>query len=81
MSGEMLTIALSAVGLILALAGGFGWVIHRIDGVRTDLSAEIGGLRGEIVEMKVAIARIEGRLDARSSPPDEGRAVTGLQLS
>lgn len=82
-SGEMITIVLSALGLILALTGGFGWLIHRIDGVRD----EIDGVRDEIVEVKlsvaevkISVARLEGRMDACSGPSTERGPAAGLQL-
>ena len=97
MSAEMITTLVGVVSILLALAGGFGWMIHcmdaridgvesklganidgvesnlgaRIDGVESKLGARIDGVESklgtridkfadELVEVKVAIARIEG---------------------
>jgi len=74
-SPDILATILSAVGVLLAMAGGFGWVIARLDSrldsglsgleqrlsTRIDvLSEEVGGLRGDVAELKVAVARLEG---------------------
>ncbi|MCK0111032.1 hypothetical protein MWU75_02605 [Ornithinimicrobium sp. F0845] len=75
-SGEVITIAISAVGLLCALAGGFAWTIQRMDRavreVREELkashaglAAEISGVRQELGEVKVGVARLEGRLERR----------------
>jgi hypothetical protein len=75
MSVEMITTIVGVVSMLLALAGGFGWMIHRfdarLDGVESKLAARIDGdedklgaridkVSEELVEVKVAIARIEG---------------------
>lgn len=71
MSVEMITTLVGIVSILLALAGGFGWMIHRIDGVERKLGSRIDGVENnlgsridkvadELVEVKVAIARIEG---------------------
>lgn len=75
MSPDILATILSAVGVLLAMAGGFGWVIARLDSrldlglsgleqrlsTRIDvLSEEVGGLRGDVADLKVAVARLEG---------------------
>ncbi|MEW1976687.1 hypothetical protein AB0301_16655 [Microbacterium profundi] len=86
MSVEMITTLVGVVSMLLALAGGFGWMIHRMDsrvdsfeirlgariddvetklGARIDsveekLGARIDKVANEQVELKVAIARIEG---------------------
>lgn len=49
MSAEVITIAISAVGLLWALAGGFAWTIQRMD----------------LGEVKVGVARLERRLERR----------------
>ena len=75
--------------MLLAFAGAFGWMIHRMDAgnadVKAELKADLGSridrldaridgldmridklgtrvdnLAGELVELKVAVARIEG---------------------
>ncbi|HCS61376.1 MAG TPA: hypothetical protein DIW46_08275 [Microbacterium sp.] len=60
MSAEMITTLVGIVSMLLALAGGFGWMIHRIDGVESKLGSRIDKVADELVEVKVAIARIEG---------------------
>lgn len=75
MSAEMITTIVGVVSMLLALAGGFGWMINRTDAqfaeVRRDLGARIDktndelGARidkttGELVEVKIALARVEG---------------------
>lgn len=75
MSVEMITTLVGIVSILLAFAGGFGWLVHRmdaridgvgeklgarIDGVEEKLGARIDKVAGELVEVKVAIARIEG---------------------
>lgn len=75
MSPDILATILSAVGVLLAMTGGFGWVIARLDSrldsglsgleqrlsTRIDaLSEEVGGLRGDVADVKVAVARLEG---------------------
>ena len=74
-SVEVLAIVISAATLMLGLGStfvaGFAWMIRRIDGVeqklgdRIDgveqkLGERIGGVERELVEVKIAIARIEG---------------------
>lgn len=71
MSIEMITTLIGVVSILLALAGGFGWMVHRmdtrIDAVRTDfdarfdrLDARVDRMSDELVEVKIAIARVEG---------------------
>lgn len=86
MSVEMITTLVGVVSILLAFAGGFGWMIHRMDArldrVEGKLSARIEALDGkqsarsdaleaslgaridkladEVVEVKIAVARIEG---------------------
>ncbi|WDH79490.1 response regulator [Microbacterium esteraromaticum] len=93
MSAETITILIGIVSLLLALAGGFGWMIHCIDRMGTELNgrmdrtgaelngrmdrmgaelngrmdrmgAELSGrmdrMSDELVEVKIAIARVEG---------------------
>lgn len=70
MSAEVLTTLSTTVGLILAIGGGFAWMIHRMDhsigGLRTELKGEIADLRTEIVHLQVAVARLEGRFEGRA---------------
>jgi hypothetical protein len=78
MSVETITMLGSPVSILLALAGGFGWMIHRMDsridsvesrlGARIDsvdvridgLGARLDRVADELVEVKIAVARIEG---------------------
>ena len=71
MSVETITMVVGIVSMLLALAGGFGWVIRRmdarIDSSEQKFSARIDSLEGkvdrvatELVEVKIAVARIEG---------------------
>lgn len=76
MSAEMITTIASLVALLLALAGGFGWMIQRTDRVRQDLGNEFRGVRQEIKEVgdelgeaEVAMARLEGPLIQRLALP------------
>ncbi|MFT4157358.1 MAG: hypothetical protein QM630_05435 [Microbacterium sp.] len=74
-SAEILTIVLSAIGIVLSLGtsmfAGLAWVVRRIDAVddklstRIDavdlkLSARIDALAAEMTEVKIAVARLEG---------------------
>lgn len=73
MSVEIITIVISAVGLLLALGGtmfaGFAWCIRRSDSLRTDLAGVEKSLGARIdgVEQKLTarIDGVEGSLGAR----------------
>lgn len=71
MSVETITTILSATGILIALGSGFGWMIHRSDaqsqqmeqrlGTRIDsVEQKLDRVEHEIVEVKIAVARIEG---------------------
>lgn len=64
MSVEAITMLIGIVSILLALATGFGWMIHRMDSrldvVENRLGSRIDKVTDELVEVKVAIARIEG---------------------
>lgn len=60
MSAELITLVSGAVGRMLTVAAGFGWMIRRMDALEYRLSARIDGVTDEIVEVKIAIARLEG---------------------
>lgn len=64
MSAEMITTLVGVVSLLLAFAGAFGWMIHRVDArldsVEHRLGTRIDKVADELVEIKVAVARIEG---------------------
>lgn len=63
-SVETITIALSAVGIVLSLGvslfAGLTWVVRRIDAVEQRIDSRIGALTGEMTEVKIAVARLEG---------------------
>lgn len=71
MSVETITILIVIGSLLLALAGGFGWMIHRMDGIAKDLGSRMDRMGNDLgsrmdrmgddlVEVKIAIARVEG---------------------
>lgn len=64
MSAEMITTLVGVVSILLAFAGAFGWLIHRMDGqnavLRADLGERIDKMADELVEVKIAVARVEG---------------------
>lgn len=75
MSVETITMLVGIVSILLALAGGFGWMVHRmdstssslesrlgarIDSVEKNLGARIDKVSDELVEVKIAVARFEG---------------------
>lgn len=75
MSVEMITVLIGTVSILLAFAGAFGWMVHRmdllenrlehklgarIDGLDEKLGARIDRVAEELVEVKIAIARVEG---------------------
>ncbi|PRI11924.1 hypothetical protein [Leucobacter massiliensis] len=60
MSAEAMTTLFTAICLLLALAGGFGWLVHRGDAAEQRLNAKIDAVSAEVVEVKVAVARLEG---------------------
>ncbi|MGB4780407.1 hypothetical protein [Microbacterium sp.] len=59
-SAEMIAIILTGVGLLFALAGGFGWMIVRMDAQFAVLGAKIDGVQQEVNATKVAVAHLEG---------------------
>jgi len=70
MSAESITTIVGIVGLLLALASGFEWMIHRMDGrlteTRTDLTGQIADVRQDVSEVQrglnavqVSVARLE----------------------
>lgn len=75
MPTEVLTIVISAVAVMLSFFTCFGWLIQRfdralqqsahrmeqrIDRVEHELGQRIDRVERELVEVKVAVARIEG---------------------
>ena len=55
MSGEM--IAIVAVGVALA-----GVILTSVRGLRQDMQAQFGGLRGEIAEIRAELAQLRERM-------------------
>lgn len=75
MSTETITTIISGLALLVSFFAAFGWLIHRtdartdrldqrltarIDSVAAELSGRIGNVERELVEVKIAVARIEG---------------------
>lgn len=60
MSTETITILIGIVSLLLALAGGFGWMVHRMDRMGAELNGRMDRMSDELVEVRIAIARVEG---------------------
>ncbi|RGE18863.1 hypothetical protein [Leucobacter sp. wl10] len=80
MSNETIAVILSALGLLVTLGGGaaagLAWVVRRIDAldmklstrideVQMKLSARIDQVERDVTEVKITVARIDGR----SQPP------------
>ena len=64
MSVETITILIGIVSVLLTFGGAFGWMIHRVDSRMDRMSADLGSrmdrMSDELVEVKIAIARVEG---------------------
>lgn len=48
------------VTLLVSMLGGFAWIISRTDARFDALASRIDAVEHEIVEVKIAVARIEG---------------------
>jgi hypothetical protein len=80
-SVETIAIIISVVTMLIALAGGFGWMVQRMDTRFAEVNARFGEVNDrfgevnerlaevnaridriadEVVEVKVAVARLEG---------------------
>lgn len=63
-SPEIVAIVVSSVGVVvtvgIALFSGLACVIRRIDAVDRKLTERIDGVAHEVVELKIAVARLEG---------------------
>ncbi len=70
-SAEIITTIVSVGGLVLALAGGFAWMLNRTDSKFEALEAkmdarferiesDLRGVRHDLIEVKIAVARLEG---------------------
>lgn len=62
MSVETITMLVSAVSILLALAAGFGWMIHRMDSRLDDVENRLGT---RIEKVADELADVENRLGAR----------------
>lgn len=60
MSPELIATLSCFVTLGVSMIAGFAWVIRRIDGVEHRLGTRIDAVNGELTEVKIAVARIEG---------------------
>jgi hypothetical protein len=71
MSIELITMLVGIVSILLSFAGAFGWMMHRMDARFASSEARLGNhldklaeridrVAGELVEVKVAVARVEG---------------------
>ena len=71
MSVDTIAVVISAAGLMLGFVAALAWMIRRTDAQFDRLSGEIGAVRHELgerisrvehelVEVKIAVARIEG---------------------
>jgi len=70
-STETIAVVISAAGVMLSIAAAFGWMIRRADAQFERMATDISSLRREtgdaiarvereLVEVKIAVARIEG---------------------
>lgn len=60
MSAETIAVVLSAAGLMLGFVSAFAWMIRRSDVQFERLGDRIAGVERELVEVKIAVARLEG---------------------
>lgn len=68
MSVETITVVISAATLMLTFFAAFAWMVRRTDAqldrleerLETRLGTRIAGVERELVEVKIAVARIEG---------------------
>ena len=64
MTVETIAIVISAAGLLLGFIAAFAWMIRRTDAqferLSDRLTERISGVERELVEVKIAVARIEG---------------------
>jgi hypothetical protein len=59
-SVETLTTIVGIVSVLASLAAGFAWMIRRMDALEEKLSGRIDAVEHEVVEVKIAVARLEG---------------------
>ncbi len=82
MSGEIVTIIASAAAILFALAGGFGWIIVRMDAGFDRLSARIDDVHLQSVERDLGLEqRLVARIDgvARSLEERLGARIDGVE--
>jgi len=60
MSAESIAVVISAAGLLLGFVSAFAWMVVRMDRGFERTADRIAGVERELVEVKVAVARIEG---------------------
>ena len=64
MSVELIALVISTLTMLLGFVTVIGWLITRsdrqFDRLRTDLGGRIDSVERELVELKIAVARIEG---------------------
>lgn len=64
MSVELVALVVSTLTMLLGFVTVIGWLVTRtdrqFDKLRDDLGSRIDGVEREIVEVKIAVARIEG---------------------
>jgi hypothetical protein len=67
MSADTIVTIISVATMLIALAGGFGWTVQRMDARFAEVNARfvevnarIDRVTDELTEVKVAVARLEG---------------------
>ena len=60
MSAESIVVVISAAGLLLGVVSAFAWMVVHMDRGFERTADRIGGVERELVEVKIAVARIEG---------------------
>lgn len=60
MSIESIAVVISAAGLLLGFVSAFAWMVVRMDRGFERVNDRISGVERELVEVKIAVARIEG---------------------
>lgn len=60
MSVESIAVVISAASVLLGLVSALAWMVVRMDRGFERVSDRISGVERELVEVKIAVARIEG---------------------
>ncbi|REJ07233.1 hypothetical protein DY023_04385 [Microbacterium bovistercoris] len=77
MSGELIAVIGLGVTMLTALAGGFGWVVHRIDRVES----RIDRVDAKVDRVDARIDRVDARIDTLSDKIDAlGGELTELKV-